>query len=406
MSIKEIKNIISNDIKLNGIESSELNISNKATYLELHMPSNDVFDFETRINSNGKSFVYLFEFYKIENDAPKNPRKISGWSMTNNHSFSLERGYYIVKITANNPITLTLDLGQRNYIQLKEFYVNIHNAHNMTASIDVKKHRPRVKCNEPLEYELVDGQLPPGLVLYRYDGLIAGVITNMDCEDGDSPSFNWFFRNHDGVNQSWARMYRFKLKVMLQRDKNISAEEWFCIRVHNNWTYDRIKYEEHIKDNMSSVTIVGDTVSLTPLGVAKLQETNIQHECIPCNDPNANYYDEFIALPKEYDFRFAFEVVEWYKKNQLSTSHFSLTLAQKKLFLESLGHTYNPNDRIKYEYQIKDDIFRTRKYVLDGRSFNDFDSTLLASRNIQNVIRDADANTYYGNVMTVDLWYF
>lgn len=409
MSVREITRLLAGVGIPNKLTDGKFSIGVKPAYFELYMPSNDVFDMKTSVNANGQSFMYTLEFYKIVDDKPNNPRKIAGWNITNNHSFTLENARYIVKIYANNPIELTIELGKRNYIQFKEFQPRASVGSACTVrDFVVNRKRKKVRCNEPLRYELVEGMLPPDLRLYEYDGLITGVIANMDCQDGDSPSFNWFYTNHDGINQSWARIWRFKLRVSLVRDPNINHEEWFCIKVHNNWTYDRIKYQEEIEANQTQIEIIGDTVKLTPQAIAELQAQQPQqeHTCIPCNDPNANYEDDIINLPPEYDFRFPFEVVEWYKKHQLGTSRFIMELNNRKIFNEAINYISDGNDRVKYEYFMIGSQLTVRKYTLQDRSFNDFDATLLASRNIANNIRDYNLESYSGQTLTVDLWFF
>lgn len=100
-------------------------------------------------------------------------------------------------------------------------------------------------CDAPLWFDMLDGKLPPGITLSHL-GKLLGVLPNLDClEDAGeySPAQNWYFEDNCGLANPWGREWRFKVRVRIDGDtgEDSLAEdiEWFCIRVYNNWSYDR-----------------------------------------------------------------------------------------------------------------------------------------------------------------------
>jgi hypothetical protein len=56
--------------------------------------------------------------------------------------------------------------------------------------------------------------------------------------------------------QPWGHQWRFKLKVWMAELPDVTSEQWFCIRIHNNWSWDRdnkppIEYEEEIFEEIA-----------------------------------------------------------------------------------------------------------------------------------------------------------
>ena len=114
------------------------------------------------------------------------------------------------------------------------------------------------KCDKLLYYEITDGKLPEGLQM-TLSGNIWGILPNLDCTEDDadlSPSQNWYYEMDD-TWQPWGRQWRFKIKVWIAESPQTWADQWFCIRVHNNWSWDRdnkppIEYEEEIIEEVLS----------------------------------------------------------------------------------------------------------------------------------------------------------
>lgn len=108
------------------------------------------------------------------------------------------------------------------------------------------------QCDKLLYFRILEGALPDGLQM-TLTGDIWGILPNLDCTEDTkalSPSQNWYYEM-DEHWQPWGHQWRFKLKVWIAELPNVSLEQWFCIRIHNNWSWDRdnkppIEYEEEI----------------------------------------------------------------------------------------------------------------------------------------------------------------
>lgn len=108
------------------------------------------------------------------------------------------------------------------------------------------------KCDKLLYFSVIDGALPDGLQM-TLTGDIWGILPNLDCTEDTaslSPSQNWYFAMDENW-QPWGHQWRFKLRVWIAELPDVIAEQWFCIRIHNNWSWDRdnkppIEYEEEV----------------------------------------------------------------------------------------------------------------------------------------------------------------
>jgi hypothetical protein len=95
-------------------------------------------------------------------------------------------------------------------------------------------------CNKLLYFEILDGILPPGLVMTQL-GKVYGILPNMDCIDENadlSPSQNWYYED-ESTWQPWGRQWRFKVRVWIAIYPQAWADEWFCIKIYNNWSWDK-----------------------------------------------------------------------------------------------------------------------------------------------------------------------
>lgn len=108
--------------------------------------------------------------------------------------------------------------------------------------LDLEFHFERKKCTLPLQFELIDGSLPPGITFLSTSQSF-GVLPNMDCvEDNEklSPSQNWYSEHPiDFTWHPWGRQWNFQVKVWIVERPEISTTKWFCIRIKNNWSWDR-----------------------------------------------------------------------------------------------------------------------------------------------------------------------
>ncbi|MFA6198947.1 MAG: hypothetical protein WC679_00910 [Bacteroidales bacterium] len=131
-----------------------------------------------------------------------------------------------------------------------------------------------IGCNLPINYYLIEGILPDGIVLQK-NGLLTGIIDCIDCNkiiEKFIPSSSWYGRQAvTGDIYSWGRQWRFKARIELGDYSNIFDEQWFCIRVYKNWSVDHELLQAMDLDNK-------DIIIELP------EDTNINQFCIPCSD--------------------------------------------------------------------------------------------------------------------------
>jgi hypothetical protein len=200
-----------------------------------------------------------------------------------------------------------------------EFYDGGNSNSNLTSPI------PPRECNEALFFQILDGELPPGLQM-DYQGTITGLLPNLDClPDSPSPAVNWYFTDNDGTAWPWGRMWRFYVKVWVDGLENVAADEdWFCVKVHNNWTFDLDNFMEQSPfEQVHNVRVVEPP---KPLAIEcapcdqMIQEQFIPQPvntvCEPCqNQAEANRV-ELIAIPVELSNIQPNDVVAWYVANK------------------------------------------------------------------------------------------
>lgn len=185
--------------------------------------------------------------------------------------------------------------------------------------------RPPRECDEALFFQIEEGELPPGLMMDS-QGTITGLLPNLDClPDAPSPAVNWYFTDNDGTAWPWGRMWRFKVRVWIAGLEDASNdEEWFCVRIHNNWTFDLDNFlaeapYEHIRD----IRVFDPPASL-PMQCApcsQIEEVQfvpmqIDPICSPCLMQAEANRVELIAIPQEISHLAPSELVAWYISNK------------------------------------------------------------------------------------------
>lgn len=116
-----------------------------------------------------------------------------------------------------------------------------------------------VACNQPIWFELVEGSLPPGIILQQ-NGILTGVFPNLDCIDDEnpySPAVNWFY-DAGGAIAPVGRQWRFKVKCWLEFYPTVVAYQWFCIRIYNDWSLDRNNFLDQPKTKTVTIAKVVD----------------------------------------------------------------------------------------------------------------------------------------------------
>lgn len=145
------------------------------------------------------------------------------------------------------------------------------------------------QCKYPIFYELVDGELPEGLILTG-SGKITGTISNMDCVESNKslpPSVNWF-GEHAATKEyhAWTKPYKFKVKIWLADFPTIIQYRWFCIRIYNNWSLDR----DLLISLLPMEGVIPEAVIPTA-EVFRLPETM----CLPCVDASVINTEEVLV---------------------------------------------------------------------------------------------------------------
>lgn len=100
-------------------------------------------------------------------------------------------------------------------------------------------------------YEMIAGILPDGLSIDD-TGCIRGVIGNLDLmnyNDTQCPSFTWVGEDLDGNFFPAARQFKIKIRVQDRESLEFIRDEWFYIRVVNNWHKDTTRFIKTI-DNI------------------------------------------------------------------------------------------------------------------------------------------------------------
>lgn len=148
-------------------------------------------------------------------------------------------GEYYICIRSNQSYTATVVGTFSGFAPTVTFSPNFYDGNRLQSELTLP--RPVTPCDEPMFYEIVEGVLPPGVFMNSL-GRLYGELPNLDClEDSPqfSPSQNWSYPDPDGTMHPWGRQWRFKVRVSIADQSDTFADEWFCVAVHNNWSFDR-----------------------------------------------------------------------------------------------------------------------------------------------------------------------
>jgi hypothetical protein len=197
-----------------------------------------------------------------------------------------------------------------------------------TVSVLVVPKPPRI-CHQTIYFEKVDGEFPPGISITNL-GSIRGWLPNLDCvPDPLSPSMNWWYTEEDGTTWPWGREWRFELRCWLADVIEIEDFEWFCIRVHNNWSLDQDAFLKKVPFvNVVEVRVVEDPVKLPPNLCVPCKDTEgmpafvpqpIETPCLPCGDSGQTTTIELIPIPLDLCTCPAEGFIDWYETNKDTT---------------------------------------------------------------------------------------
>lgn len=197
-----------------------------------------------------------------------------------------------------------------------------------TSRFDIEIEPLPNPCDEPLFYEIVDGSLPPGIVMNSL-GILQGTLPNLDCiseTEEMSPSVNWYWTDTDGAYQPWGYRWRFKVKVFIASMPDVFSESWFCIKLHNNWDFDTENFLEQAPfDRTRQIEIVKDPETL-PRNVCFMpceedEDTVVfvpkkldEKKCKDCDGQPVEVV--LVPIPPIFVKKPVSEIAQWYQENR------------------------------------------------------------------------------------------
>lgn len=366
----------------------------------------DSIDFRLNVLASDKSPDITVAFFKFRHGivSALSTVHLTEWRNKFVQDFSI--GDYFISIDANCKIGIVGT--PLNFIPVKMLAMDCYHGDVMHASITAKK-KPK-DCSEALSYQLIDGDMPPGIRLSK-DGLMLGIVEDLDCIDNSmSPSFNWYYGNHDGVVQSWGRKWRFKVRVSIASQPDVYTDEWFCVRVFNNWSVDKLSFtesQETVVYDYQNDIVIPTMPELCPVKedkpfiphITELPRYNRALDCIPCNDPNTPHLEEKFDLPRELKIRTPDELIRYYIDNQNNFEPLIMQLHNSTLFADLIKQLGREDPRIVYEVNISERITIKKFWLDNGSALNDIDAAMIANRTITGQINPVDIVGYSGEFM-------
>lgn len=208
----------------------------------LVLPVFTVIDFSVQLTATPSNpFTYSIKFYRVVGTVLTETATTNSTDQAAIFSKEFTTGTYVICFQTSSFVDFdgTILALFRGYQRYATFDIELDAGELMTY--DFGRSRAPRDCSAVLHYEILDGSLPPGI---RMTGLgqLLGVAPNLDCIEDNAllpPSQNWSFMHNDGAYHPWGRQWRFKVKVMMEGLPDVNAEEWFCIKIYNNWSIDR-----------------------------------------------------------------------------------------------------------------------------------------------------------------------
>lgn len=303
----------------------------------IESPTAQTITFNVQIVSEIKNTT--FTLYRIFPD--NSFQNMGGASVTTaNSSFTFELliGTYVVCVRPGGAAAQSGSfVGQFiGYPITQNLQPKAYTGQSLITSLSVL--RPPVECDEPIYFELIDGELPPGLVMDPI-GNIAGVLPNLDClPDAPSPAIGWYYEENE-MMLPISRQWRFKVRIGVDgMAEELKKENWFCIRIHNNWDFDRDNFIDNFPFETTESTRVTEPVQklkglCPPCEVPKVAKrfvpVPIQQQCVACEPPK-KLRIEILELPESMCGCPVDELIVWYI-NRPETDSPSVLAFRKKL---------------------------------------------------------------------------
>lgn len=271
-------------------------------------------------------------------------------------------------------------------------------------SVDMTVPLPDRVCNKTLYFSILEGSLPPGLTMTEL-GNIYGVLPNMDCIDDNaelSPSQNWYY-NLDGAWFPWGRQWRFLIKTWVGEYPDANTTRWFCIRVHNNWSWDRdnfkppfeyevVSVEEEQPDPLPELCCepLPETPPFVPTPLPVLCPCDSESEFEKATTLNfLQWYENHLKRPSDSPYVQAF------------VDNFKTTETYAKLMIEA-GKEDELSTPLERELKAVEKLIKSYLDALvDGRGEDDIDTQMLAMRDLENQKLPITVLSQSGSLLTI-----
>lgn len=313
------------------------------------------------------------------------------------------------------------------FIPEARFQVEMGTGEAMSAELTVK--RPPVACDEPLYFKVIEGSLPPGLFINSL-GQIQGMLPNLDClPDAQefSPGMNLSYEDMDGVAHPWGRQWRFKLRVTMEGDSEAAGsfdEDWFCLRVHNNWDFDRDNFLKQAPfANTRMIEVIEEVKPLEPVCFepcdividTPFQPEEIDPPCPSCEEADMVTDIQLIPIPVACQKIPVSALPLWWLQNEGAdfeceeTKKFVESLRSSEFFqglLKQAGYGVEAVDeRLLFEIAaFKNFVQISASSLVDGRNEDDIDHLMQKWKNEQNQRLPITIENRFGETMEVTLW--
>jgi hypothetical protein len=271
---------------------------------------------------------------------------------------------------------------------------------NMTVPI------PDRFCNKTLYFSILDGSLPPGLIMTEL-GNIYGVLPNMDCIEENanlSPSQNWYY-GLDGAWFPWGRQWRFLIKTWVGVYPEANTTRWFCIRVHNNWSWDRDNFKPPFEYEVVSVEDDEDIAPLDNLCCepAKKPEPFVPVPALPVLCP----CDSESSVEQATTLNF----LQWYENHlkhpsdspyiQAFVDNFKTSETYTRLMIE-YGKEDELTTPLERELKAVNNLIQSYLDALEnGRGKDHIDTQMLLMKDLENQKLPITVITQTGSLLTI-----
>lgn len=255
-------------------------------------------------------------------------------------------GEYYVCIRSNTSFSGTVVANVAGFVNVARFQPIAATGENIT--VDLRTQRPVSPCDQALFFEIIEGSIPQGIYMTGI-GRFQGILPNLDClpdATDYSPSQNWSYSDSSGTIAPWGRQWRFKVRVIIADDLESAEEEWFCIRVHNNWTLDRDNFLAQAPfKNVRNIEVITPGPKVPEYCVEPCPDEEevtfnpekIIENCEGCDSPDIISDIQLIKLPETLIKLPVGELPKWWIENKDKEQE----CPELKKFIESLkGSSY------------------------------------------------------------------